>query len=263
VSRQESATVGLLVNIEAIDRGGKTTRATSVITALTGRGLRVARVAFPERPAKGQPPTTIAHLATGILIDAALRDGMVLMEERDTLFRSTALSTLDKADRVDIALIIEQKLLQVLFSVNRREAVYAPGGLLDLLEANDVVVLERGLSARAYGVANGVSKVQIDALESDLPSPDITFLLDIDPAIARGRRSEDTPDKYEANPELQSEVRHIYLEMARTDAETAKAEGREPTFVRLDATLPEEVVTETIVRAVVERLGRAAGTAAV
>ena len=42
--------MGLLVNIEAIDRAGKSTQADDIVPVLEERGVSVVRMAFPDRP---------------------------------------------------------------------------------------------------------------------------------------------------------------------------------------------------------------------
>lgn len=250
--------MGLLINLEAVDKAGKTTQAARIVKLLRETGVSAASKRFPERPSNAHEPNP-AHFSTGILIDRYLDQNLPLLEGRDTLFRRESLAGLDDAEKVAIAGIIEEKLFQVIMSINRREGIKGPGGLLDLLATHDVVVVERALSAQAYGVVKGVSSVMIAALEGDLPKPDLTFLLEIDPALAKSRRSEESPDRYEADPDNQRMVRDRYNEMLREDRREADREGREPHFVRIDASLPIEQISDQIIALIVERLRRSAG----
>ena len=245
--------MGLLVNLEAVDKAGKTTQAKNVAARLRDAGLTAAGVRFPERPSNTNIPHR-SHFPTGLLIDRYFEGKLVLFSGGDTLFRRESLAALDKAERTAIAGIIEEKLFQVIMSINRREGYEGPGGVLDLLQTNDVVVVERALSAQAYGVAVGVSPIMIKALEGDLPGPDITFLLDIDPAMARLRRAEEAPDRYEADSELQTRTRERYTEMVREDRREAERDGREPRFVRIDALRPAAEISDEIVAIISARL---------
>lgn len=245
--------MGLLINLEAVDKAGKTTQAAQIVRLLREAGISAASKRFPERPAKGQEPKP-EHFATGLLINRYLNEGMVLFEGRDTLFRQDFLAELDEEQKAIMARIIEEKLFQVIMSINRREGVEGPGGLLELLASHQVVVVERALSAQAYGVVHGVSQVMIAALEGDLPKPDLTFLLEIDPATAKLRRSEETPDRYEADLANQMRVRDRYNEMVRKDRAEARTEGREPRFVRIDAALPIEEISTQIIGLIQKRL---------
>ena len=264
--------MGLFVNIESIDRGGKTTQAPLVFARLRAAGVRVAVMNFPDTPKRNPTPTS-AHFATGVLIERFLDGDLPLVDLNDTLFKREfraydeeedleeifRLGDFPKGVREEIAAIVQEKLVQVLFSVNRRERREA---LQDLLEANDVVLVGRYLSAQAYGVARGVSKAQLASLEGDLHSPDLTFLIDIDPAVARLRRSDAVEDVYEADRDLQSKVHRLYNDMVVDDARAAEAEGRPARFVRLEGAAPMEAITDQIVGGILERLGLSEATTA-
>jgi len=84
--------MGLLINIEAIDRGGKTTQARAVALALEARGLRVAMMSFPDTPSRAKMPTP-AHFSTGILIERDLDSALPMIDLRDTLFGSRESAT--------------------------------------------------------------------------------------------------------------------------------------------------------------------------
>lgn len=242
--------MGLLINIEAIDRAGKTTQVRAVLDALREAGIRVDTMAFPDTPSRSRE-TTGAHFATGVLIERWLDGKLAMIDGRDSLFRLDELRDLSDDAKTAIIANVDEKLFQVLLSVNRRERRRA---LLNALEEHDVVLVVRYLSARTYGVAGGVSRLQIDAIEGELPVPDLTVLLDLDPTVARARRAEEGYDRYEADADFQSKVRRLYNEMVREDAEAAEVEGRPPAFVRLDAAEPAEQITSSIVRIVRERL---------
>lgn len=255
---------GLFINIESIDRGGKTTQAPLVFARLLQAGKRVAVMNFPDTP-KRNPAPSPAHFSTGVLIERFLDKNLPLVDGHDSLFKrefrwrneedetedSFRLADLPEAVREEIIAIIQEKLVQVLFSVNRRERREY---LEALLAGHDVVMVGRYLSAWAYGVARGVSRAQLTSLEGDMRTPDLTFLIDIDPAVARLRRSEAVEDVYEADRDLQSKVHRLYNDMVRDDAAIAATEGRPPHFVLLDGAAPLEVITEQIVAGILERL---------
>jgi thymidylate kinase len=240
--------MSLLVNFETIDSSGKKEQSARLVAALRERGLRVGHLVFPDRPDNGGEPSGLTQRSTGRLITAYLFGQLKLIEERDSLFRNPPLCDLSKDDKVDIASVIEEKIFQVLQSVNRREVVFREGGLLDLLDSCDVVVVERLLSARAYGVAYGVSRVEIDALEEDLPKPDLSVLLDVDPALARssGLRS--------GYSEKWPEIRRLYDLMVREDLKEGVAEQRLSHWLEVDASQPEEQIRDQILDAVLRLL---------
>jgi thymidylate kinase len=235
--------MGLLVNFEAIDSAGKKEQAALLVQALRARGFRVGHLILPDRPGFGVAPANATQRATGALITAFFHGQLKLIAENDTLFRSTLLAEFNKEEQVAIASIIEEKLLQVLQSVNRREAVFRPGGLADMLESCEVVVVERMLSAWAYGVAMGVSRVEINALEGDLPKPDLSILLDVDSV---GQRANSRSSYLEKKPEF----RRLYGELIKEDAAEAEREDRFARWLKLDASLPEEELGAQILAAV-------------
>jgi len=241
--------MGILVNIEAIDRGGKSTQLPLVAAALHENGRRVQIMAFPDTPSRTAPNP--AHFSTGVLIERFLADKLPMIDGRDGLLRIAELADLPEDIKEIILANIEEKLIQVIFSINRRERADA---LTAALAANDVVLVGRWLSAYTYGVANGVSRLQIKAIEGDLPRVDLSVLLEIDPATARARRNGDVYDHYESNFDLQSKVRRLYNDLVREDAEVAALEHREPAFLRLDATAAPDELCATIIAEIERRL---------
>jgi dTMP kinase len=249
--------MGLLINFEATDRVGKSTSHRLVAERLRAAGKTVAGMGFPDRPSNAAEPSA-AHFSTGILIDRYLRGAMPLADEHDPIFDLRSedgepLLSVGTADRERVVQHINERLAQVLFSINRRERMHGGNGLYDLMAANDVVIVERALSARTYGVAMGVSQTQLDAVEGDLPLPDLTVLIDLDPAVARARRSADAIDKYEADLGFQERVRALYGELIAADAVAAESEGRLPRFLRLDGTMSPEAIAEAVTIEILRR----------
>lgn len=242
--------MGLLINFESIDRGGKSTQAPLVAAEMEARGLRVEMLNFPNtRPrARDEHP---AHDSTGVLIERYLAGDLPMMDLRDSIFRIPEVDALPDETKELVCANIVEKLVQVLFSVNRRES---RDTLVAALEANDLVIVGRYLSAHTYGVAGGVSRLQLAALEGDLPSPDLTFLFDVDPEVARLRRSEGVYDVYEEDAELQAKVRRLYNELVREDAEEAEDLGRAPRFLRIDGDQDREAITRIVVDELVRRI---------
>jgi thymidylate kinase len=259
---------GLFVNLEASEYTDKSDLIRRIYRRLSDAGVNVGFRSLPVRPSTA-PESPASHFATGVLLDKYLdpERPAALLDGRDTIFRrEVALideqgMTIGHAPLGDVisadskqmlAAIIDQKLAQVLFSVNRREAMEGPDGLVAMLNDYEVVLTNRYLSAYSYGVAGGVSLVELTFLEEDLPKPDLNFLLDIDPATRR-RREGAIPDRLEADATLQSKVRRAYAEMLREDAEAADAEGRLPHWVRLDAAAPNDELAEHIANTIVAR----------
>jgi thymidylate kinase len=274
--------VGLLVNIEAIDRAGKSTQADDIIPVLEERGVSVVRMAFPDRPDPRNPEFhTVAHFPTGILVNRLLGRGfppgsLTLFDKTDTLFRrvdhladdllgsvaderspkerSPRTQEIVQAAKLELMDIVRAKMIQAIYSINRRERYEGADGMGANLTHFDVVVVERLLSGWTYGIAEGASRAQIMSLEGELPQPDITFLLDIDPSVAKNRRGEEPADFYEENLSYQAKVRELYLELHRQEGAASAAANRPSRIIKIDASLPKETQTGIIVDTVTRRL---------
>lgn len=260
--------MGLLVNIEGADRSGKDTQLVRVVEQLRAAGLKVTGISIPDRPKEGEAPGP-RHFSTGILLDRILRDKIALIDGRDQMLRHAGFARFEEllAEEIgearaskkiehfkaELAGDVHWKLAQVVFSINRRECIVDDGGLNEQLKQADIVLVGRYLSAYVYGPATGVGRTQLNILEGDLPQPDINFLMDIDPAVARARRADDAADVYEANNEMQSRVRQNYSDLVRRDAEEAERDGRAVNWVRVDATLPMEQITDVVVNEILKR----------
>lgn len=183
--------MGRFVAIEGADRSGKTTALGAVADAARARGLRVAVTAYPVR----------TGTATGPLLDRFLHGELPLVAD-------------PVADPTGQAFAG-----QVLFSLNRREAA---DGLRALIAGHDLVLTGRyALSARAYAIASGVAPAVITRLhrdlESDLPAPDLTLVLDADPAALARRERPGEMDAFDADLALQERVRAAYAALAVAD----------------------------------------------
>jgi thymidylate kinase len=239
--------VGLLINIEGIDRSGKSSQIEPVSKALVEQGRTVSIMNFPDRPGKNAPVSIdlpIPQYATGALITRYLLGKLPLIDLRDSFFRRPEIAALDTEVKEAMAADIQEKIIQAIYSVNRRERAK---DLHAEIEANDFVFVGRWLSGYTYGIANGVGRAQLDSIEGELPQPDLTILLDLDPEIAKGRRTDDVYDLYEANEDLQTRVRRLYSEHLAEEEKAAAAEGRPSRIISIDGSQPADDITAEIV----------------
>lgn len=82
-----------------------------------------------------------------------------------------------------------------------------------MLSGTDVTIVDRySASNFAYGVSSGLQLDWLMALESGLPVPDLTLVLDASPADLAPRRG--NKDAYERNTELQAGARRAYSDLA-------------------------------------------------
>jgi dTMP kinase len=132
-------------------------------------------------------------------------------------------------------------VMQLLYIANRYE--WKPQIEFELGRGT-VLICDRYLaSSIAYGEAQGLDAMWLTDIQKYLPQPDITFLLDIDPAISARRKTADR-DKYEQDLELLGRVRSSYLR------QSAAARG----WTALDAGRDREAVSADVWKVVAARL---------
>jgi thymidylate kinase len=244
--------MSLLVNFEAIESLMKKSQAALLVETLSQKGYLVNRQTLPDRPRGDEdvpatPEQALTWFVSGNLISKYIDHQMPLLKRTDSLFRSTNLCNLPEAEQIEVASIIEEKIFQVLMSMNRRQVIGRPGGLAQQMLGADIVVCERLISARAYAVAMGVSAVEIDALEGDFPKADLNILLDINPAnISNGETQ-----KYRGSF---PQIRRLYDELIEQDAAEVAALGRRSRWVKIDASLPEKKIQAQILDLVLDYL---------
>lgn len=98
----------------------------------------------------------------------------------------------------------------MLYAANRWET---RAELERLLSRTDVVIVDRYSGSNyAYGVSSGLQLDWLMSLESGLPAPDLTLVLDASPAELAPRR--EAKDSYERNTDLQANARRAYFDLA-------------------------------------------------
>lgn len=131
-------------------------------------------------------------------------------------------------------------VMQLLYVANRYEWKQE---ILDATARGTIVVCDRYLaSSVAYGEAQGLDPSWLVAMQTYLPPPDVTVLLDIPPAASM-RRKQANRDKYERDLALLARVRESYLRQV-TDG-----------WVRIEADRVRDAVTADVWDAVSARLG--------
>jgi dTMP kinase len=102
-------------------------------------------------------------------------------------------------------------VMQLLYVANRYE--WKPQIEREMARGT-VLICDRYLaSSIAYGEAQGLDPDWLLEIQKFLPQPDLTFLLDIDPATAARRKAADR-DKYERDMALLERVRRSYVRQA-------------------------------------------------
>jgi dTMP kinase len=130
-------------------------------------------------------------------------------------------------------------VMQLLYVANRYEW---KGEIAREKQAGTIVVCDRYLaSSVAYGEAHGLDAAWLTGMQTHLPQPDITFLLDIPPDVSARRKTEDR-DKYERDLSLLARVRESYLRQAQAG------------WVRLDASRDRDAVAADVYSSVAAKL---------
>ncbi len=132
--------------------------------------------------------------------------------------------------------------LQLLYIANRFE--FRPQ-ILRWLDDGRMVVCDRYLaSSIAYGEAQGLDAVWLTQIQSRLPQPSLTLLLDIPPDASLNRKQV-ARDKFERDLPLLGRVRDSYQRQA----------GRDANWMHLDGARDKDAVSADVLTAVRSRLG--------
>jgi dTMP kinase len=133
-------------------------------------------------------------------------------------------------------------VMQLLYIANRYER---KADLQRWLDGGLILVCDRYVaSSIAYGEAQGLSGAWLATIQSFLPPPSLTIVLDIAPETAVARKTVDR-DRYERDLSLQTRVRQSYL---------AQASSSTGGWVVLDGERTKEVIAADVFSAVASRL---------
>lgn len=111
------------------------------------------------------------------------------------------------------------------------------------LSEGDIVVCDRfRASSVAYGEAQGLDREWLEEIQRGLPTPAVTFLLDIAPETAVHRKATGR-DRYERDLALLERVRASY-----------RRQASQPGWVLIDAEAPKDEVSRAVEAAVRPRL---------
>src|ERR1700716_2835958 len=107
------------------------------------------------------------------------------------------------------------EVMQLLYIANRYER---KPDLQRWLDGGLILVCDRYVaSSIAYGEAQGLSGAWLATIQSFLPPPSLTIVLDIAPETAVARKTVDR-DRYERDLSLQTHVRQSYLAQASSSS---------------------------------------------
>jgi dTMP kinase len=98
----------------------------------------------------------------------------------------------------------------------------------------EILICDRYLaSSVAYGEAQGLDPAWLLEIQRYLPQPDLTFLLDITPAVSATRKTADR-DRYERDLALLGRVRNSYLQLAEKNGWERLSAERDKAIVAAD-----------------------------
>ena len=134
------------------------------------------------------------------------------------------------------------EVMQLLYIANRYER---RGDLERWLQAGVTLLCDRYIaSSVAYGEAQGLDPEWLPAVQTYLPPPDLTVVLDIAPETAVRRKATER-DRYERDLELLTRVRESYLRQAG-----------QPGWVVIDGEGPKDQVSDAIAAVLAPALGQ-------
>ena len=131
-------------------------------------------------------------------------------------------------------------VMQLLYIANRYEYRQS---IIDAKAEGTILVCDRYLaSSVAYGQAQGLDGGWLAEIQTFLPAPDVTILLDIPPEASARRKSQDR-DKYERDLSLLARVRESYVKQSAGAG-----------WVRIDADRDRDAVAADVWAAVADRI---------
>ncbi|GEA16816.1 thymidylate kinase [Moorella sp. E308F] len=160
-----------IIAFEGIDASGKATQAEMLATALQGRGYRVMVQSFP-----------CYESPIGQLLKKWLRGEIGLAPQ--------AVHMLFEADRYDF---------------------WAKKPVLELEEYDFIIFDRYTLSNLVFGIVNGLYYSWLEAMQNDLPKPDLTFILDLPVELSFKRKK--NRDRFEKDEELLQRVQDTYIKI--------------------------------------------------
>ena len=169
--------LGFFIAFEGLDGSGNSTQVSEIAKELRKRGLKVH---VTKEPTSGP-------------IGATIR---LVLEKR---------------------LKVDFQTLQMMFTVDRVDHLSGERGIIKRLEKGEVVISDRYLaSTLAFGFASGLDVDWLSALQSKFILPDITYFLEVDPAICIERvQKRDTGfDIFEKKDQLEK-VKEGYLKVKK------------------------------------------------
>ncbi|MEM3290521.1 MAG: dTMP kinase, partial [Candidatus Micrarchaeaceae archaeon] len=154
----------MFIVFEGIDGSGKTTQAKALSAYLASKGIKCF---LTKEPTNGPIGRFIRQNAAGIAGSFVKVNKSIANKEVDSM-------------------LINQFAMQALFVSDR--LYHIEQFIKPKLESGYTVISDRYiLSTIAYGMAAGISKGWLVALNRGLIEPDVTLLLDISPAVALKR----------------------------------------------------------------------------
>ena len=174
---KENPYPGLFIAFEGLDGSGNSTQVSRIAEKLKKRGLKVHTT---KEPTSGPIGATIK---------------LVLENRLKANFQT----------------------LQMMFTVDREDHLGGERGIIKRLEKGQVVISDRYLaSTLAFGFASGLDVNWLSALQSKFILPDITYFLEVDPAICIERvQKRDTGfDIFEKKDQLEK-VKEGYLKVKK------------------------------------------------
>lgn len=141
---KENPHPGFFIAFEGLDGSGNSTQVSRIAKELKKRGLKVH---VTKEPTSGPVGATIR----------------LVLENR---------------------LKVDLQTLQMMFTVDREDHLGGERGIIKRLEKGEVVISDRYLaSTLAFGFVSGLDFDWLLALQSKFVLPDITYFLEVDPAI--------------------------------------------------------------------------------
>ena len=145
-------------------------------------------------------------------------------------------------------IVLEPKTIAYLFAADRAEHVYGKKGIINSINNNKCVVIDRYIFSSLAYQSVSCSKEFVYSLNKDFPLPQILFFFDITPDKSLERiKNRDTREIYE-NLDYLEKTRNQYLSVIEEYKNNSEAKDMQ--IIIIDATKPIDEISNIILNSI-------------
>lgn len=243
----------MIVVLEGGDAAGKKTQAAALVAGLQAVNIHAESYDFPHyQSTSGQ---VIGRILRGETIIAPAQ----LVEDEIFDVRATMNPASTGAEGLKRSWCMDKAhILQGMMTIDRFEkwrylqSFHTSAFVGGMPNQQRVLILDRyKLSADVYGQVDGLDPEWLDLIHAGLPTPNVTFILDVSIEESKRRRPE-RRDYYERDFAKLERVRQLY----RVEAANRNARGGEGVFYVIDGEQDVDALSLSMLDTILKMLGR-------